>query len=220
MGARCVLLLALAAAAGCSGAAASDGDARWVARPVGMVSRVAAGVLLELHFVIESDVHDEGGGEIRALDRARGGHSVVVRFDEVASGHTRVSVKACRGEQAAERILDLIAVRIAEDTARVPPYVRGTVEGSFQGTIDGALEALDVVLTRRQASVLHRVLQDAVLRIEALLDGETFIEIAAAATENGVLHLRFQADAGDKETADRRAEELKDDFGRALRAAK
>jgi hypothetical protein len=216
MRARRLLLLSLAIAGGCRG---SETLTRWIARPPGMVSRVAADVLLEHDFQIQSDVHQEGSGEIQAREPAPGKREVVVHYEEVEPGRTLVRVDPGHLERAfGERLLDWIAVRVGEEGERIPPYVRGSSEGSYEGTLDEALAALHVALEQIDASVLDRVVQTWGARIEAYSADDTLYEIAIVVPDAGPLGVLFAASSDSKEKADQRAEQVKNEFARALTA--
>ncbi|HVE38550.1 MAG TPA: hypothetical protein VNM14_01595 [Planctomycetota bacterium] len=219
-GLRSVLPLCLVIAEGCQGPQEKDSTlTRGIARPPGMVSRVAADVLLELHYRIESDVHREKGGEIVAREPAPGKRDVVLHFEEPESNRTLIRVDpGGHGRRFGEQLLDRIAVRVGEETERVPPYIRASAEGSYEGTLDEALAALHVALEQVDASVMDRVVQTWGARVEAYAPDDTLYEIAIVVPDEGPLGVLFAASADSKETADRRAEQVKQEFARALAA--
>jgi hypothetical protein len=221
MSARRILLpLALAIAGGCRSSNEENGTlARTIARPSGMVSRVAADVLLEQSFRIERDVHREKGGEIVAREAAPGKREIVLHFEENDARHTLLRVDpGGLGRRFGEQLLDQIAVRVGAESERIPPYVRGAAEGSYEGTLDEALSALHVALEQVDASVFDRVVQTWGARVEAYATDDTLYEIAIVVPEEGPLGVLFAASSDDKEKADRRAEQVKQEFARALAA--
>jgi hypothetical protein len=214
-----VLLLALALAGGCRGGSDEGNEtlARWIARPPGMVSRVAADVLLEQQFRIESDVHREKGGEIVAREPAPGKREVVLHFEESEPRRTFLRIDpGGHGRRFGEQLLDQIAVRVGEEGERIPPYIRGSAEGTFDGTLDEALAALHVALEQVDASVLDRLVQTWGARVEAYARDDTLYEIAIVVPDDGPLEVLFAASSDSKQKADQRAEQVKQEFGRAL----
>jgi hypothetical protein len=184
-----------------------------------MVSRVAAEVLLELHFRIECDVHREKGGEIVARGPSPGGRKVVLHFEEPESNRTLIHVNpGDHGRRFGEQLLNRIAVRVGEESERVPPYIRASAQGSYEGTLEEALAALHVALEQVHASVMDRVVQTWGARVEAYAPDDTLYEIAIVVPDDGPLGILFAASADSKETADRRAEQVKEEFSRALAA--
>jgi hypothetical protein len=183
-----------------------------------MVSRVAADVLLELRFRIESDVHEEGSAEIRAREATPGGRRVVLRFKEVETDRTLVTVEPGQDKRFGEDLLDQIVVRVGKESGRVPPYVRASAEGRYEGTLDEALSALDAALQQLDASVLDRVVQARGARVQAYASDDTLYEIAIVAPESGPLSILFAASTDNKERADQRAGQVKDEFDKALTA--
>ena len=168
-------------------------------------------------FWIKSDVHREGGGKIEARESAPSRREVVVRFEEVEPGHTLVRIDPPRHERRfGEELLDRIMVRVGEESERVPPYVRTSTQGSYEGTLEEALAALDATLERIDASVIDRVVQTWGARIEAYAPDDTLYEIAIVVPDAGPLDILFAASTDSKERADQRAEQVKSEFTRAL----
>jgi hypothetical protein len=215
-----LLWLVLVIAGGCPGPEDSTATlSRWIARTPGMVARVAADVLLEEQFHIESDVHRDKSGRIVAREAPPGKREVVLTFEEVEPHRTLVRIDPGRlGRPFGEQMLDRIAVRVGQDSERVPPYIRASVEGSYEGTLGEALDALHTALAELDASVTNRVVQDWGARIEAYARDDTIFEVAFVARDHEPLGVQFAASCDSKEAADRRAEQLKQEFGRALAA--
>jgi hypothetical protein len=215
---RTFLWLSVGIAGGCQGPDDRNGTlSRTIARPPGMVGEVAADVLLELGFQIQSDVHREKGGEIEAREPPPGRREVVLRFEEVQPGRTLVRIDPGRFDHAfGEQVLDRIAVRVGHESERAPPYIRATLQGRFEATLDQALAALHAALDQQGASVLNQVVQTLGARVEAYSSDDTEYEIAIVVRDSGPLDVQFTASCDSQEKAERRAEQVKKGFAQAL----
>jgi hypothetical protein len=213
-------LLALLALAGACRSTGSE-LTRWYARPPDMVSRIAAELLLDFGFGILSDTHDTGGAEIVARVPGPERRRLVARFTAAGPEETNVRVDLDpRDRRFGEELLGLISVRVGEESARYPPFVRASLEGEFHGSLEEGLNALDAALEKIGADLVERVVQPNGVRAEARTSDQDIVFGIAIVAERDTLSVQFTANAQDKESADRRVAELKSEFNLALEAAR
>jgi hypothetical protein len=214
------IFLLFLAMAGCSQSSEVPNGklTRWVGQPPDMVSRVAADVLLELRFHVERDVHWKGGGDIEAKETPPGKRAVAIHFKEVEAGHTLVTVDPGGEKPFGEQLLDRIVLRVGAESGRVPPYMRGFAEGYFEGSLEDAVAAVEEALGQVDASVTDRAVQASNARVEGFSSDETLYEVTIVVTKPGTLSIGFTASSDRKEAADRRAEQVKSEFAKALAA--
>ena len=211
--------VSLGCLAACAAPSARDDVlTRWYAKPPDMVSRVAAQVLLDLHFTIVRDEHEAGAAEIEAREPGPGKRQLVLRFLAVNEG-TRASVDpGCLDRARGELLLDQITARVGWESARRPPYVRASSEEAIDGTLEEALQALDAAMEHLDAGLMERVVQTGSARVEAEAADKTVFEVSMFVWESGKLGILFTANAGDKETAARQLARMKSEFSRSLSA--
>jgi hypothetical protein len=185
---------------------------RWYARPPDLVSRVAAQMLLELGFSIESDRHRDQGAEIVARGPAPERRTLVARFTLEESEQTSVHLDLDRRDRLqGERLLDRISVGVGQEIARQPPVFRSSLEGTYDGTLDDALDAVDLTLANVGAAVTGQLVQPNGARVEARTPDDTVFALSVLA-ERDTFRIEFTASADDQERANRRVSELKSQF--------
>jgi hypothetical protein len=182
-----------------------------------MVSRIAAEVLLDLRFGVQSDVHYWWGGEIEAREPPPRKRPVFLRFKAIAPGRTRMTVDFPRYDRRfGEDLLNRITARVGEEIGRLPPVVRASLEGRYDGTLAWCLAAAEEALRQLDRTVAERVVRSTWARLEARGTDEAAFEVTIVVLDSGAVRVVFESGAEDKGTADQRAERLKAEFERAL----
>lgn len=216
---RRAAVLALLALSACrQGVRAGDPPlpTRWYAKPDEGVSRATAGVLRDLGFRIDADLHERGRIEIEAHRR---GERLIARIRPVPPGGCRVTLllRNDRGSLG-ESILDHLTERLAVEDSRAPLLTPSTLTVRYVEPPAPCIDAAEEALRQLRLDLTLRDIAPTSAVLASRAPEET-AEIRIDDAVTGTI-VTFTAGVEGKEGADRRVRRIQQEFERALLKAR
>lgn len=186
-------------------------------KPAGDVLNAAVSAFKSYDLRIDSDRHDDLGGELIA--RRADGHRVTAKVAALDPKSSNVSIRVEPGNRGmAQMLQERLADKLGMGTAKPALFGGNSVDGFYAGDFPTALSAAERSCQALHYPVTAKELQDKRARVDARMEDSTPLrfEITPSGKSDLPLRVRFIAGSGKTDAGKTLASRMKAEFDRQI----